>query len=67
MKKLLIIFLLLTIVAVFALPVIAHPQVPEQSKNVAPAKATEGLHTACPNLEGIAFHVLLYRVGPGPH
>ena len=46
-----------------------HPPTPEPSVNVAPLQAKDGLHAACGNLDpgGKAFHVLLYRVGPGPH
>ena len=44
-----------------------HPPTPEPSENVAPSQAAGGLHRACGNTDGIANHVLLYRVGPGPH
>ena len=67
MKKALVILIVVVLLMVIAAPAFAHPPVPEQSKNLAPAQAAGGLHKACGNTSGIANHVLLYRVGPGPH
>jgi len=73
MKKFLIVLLVVLLViastsmAFAARP--AHPPTPGPSIGVAPMEAAYGLHRACPNLDpdGIAFHVFLYRLGPGPH
>ena len=73
MKKLLVVMVVVLMVLALSAPVFAagpgHPPTPEPSVNVAPAQAAGGLHRACANLDpgGKAFHVLLYRVGPGPH
>lgn len=73
MKKMIIMLVVVALVMAFASPAFAarpeHPPTPGPSVNVAPLQAAGGLHTAYPNLDpdGIAFHVLLYRVGPGPH
>jgi hypothetical protein len=67
MKKVLVILMVVILLMVLATPAFAHIPVPEQSKNLAPAVAAGGLHKACGNTSGIANHVLLYRVGPGPH
>ena len=73
MKKMMIMLVVVALVMAFASPAFAarpnHPPTPGPSVNVAPPQAAGGLHTACSNLDpgGIAFHVLLFRVGPGPH
>jgi len=71
MKKLVVLLVVGIMVLALAAPVFAarpdHPPTPEQSVNVAPAQAAGGLHRACGNTSGIANHVLLFRVGPGPH
>jgi len=73
MKKALIMLIVVVMVLAFATSSFAarpdHPPTPESSVNVAPSAAAAGLHTACFNLDedGKAFHILLYRVGPGPH
>ena len=73
MKKLLVVLMIVALVMVFAAPALAaghrYPPTPAPSVGVAPLEAAFGLHTACPNLDpgGIAFHVFLFRLGPGPH
>ena len=73
MKKFLVILLIVALVMVFASSAFAarpaHPPTPAPSVGVAPLEAAFGLHTACPNLDpdGVAFHVFLFRLGPGPH
>jgi len=73
MKKLLIMLVVVALVMALATSAFAarpdHPPTPEPSVGVAPGQAAFGLHTACPNLDedGVAFHVFLYRLGPGPH
>jgi len=73
MKKMMIMLVVVALVMAFASPAFAarpeHPPTPGPSVNVAPLQAAGGLHTACPNLdpEGIAFHVFLFRLGPGRH
>ena len=73
MKRLLVVLIVVVMVLALATPAFAarpaHPPTPEPSVGVAPSQAAGGLHTACPNLDpdGIAFHVFLYRLGPGPH
>lgn len=73
MKKAFVFLVIVALMVVFATSAFAarpdHVPTPEPSISVAPTAASFGLHTACPNLdsEGIAFHVFLYRLGPGPH
>jgi len=72
MKRFLVVLVVVVMVLALATPAFAarpdHPPTPDPSINVAPSQAAGGLHTAAFNLdqEGKAFHVLLYRVSPGP-
>ena len=73
MKKTMVLVLVVLMVSLSASTAFAarppHPPTPEPSINVAPIEAAYGLHRACPNLneEGKAFHIFLFRLGPGPH
>ncbi len=73
MKKFLVILVVVILMMALASSAFAarpdHPPKPEPSIEVAPSEASFGLHVACPNLdpEGKAFHIFLYRLGPGPH
>ena len=73
MKNALVVLIVVLMVVAFTAFTFAarpdHPPVPEPSVNIAPDAAAIGLHTACTNLdpEGKAFHIFLYRLGPGPH
>jgi hypothetical protein len=59
-----VLILALVMVTVLAAPVSAHPPTPEPSIGVANENAMDGLHEAAGNVNGIAAHVLFFRVSP---
>jgi hypothetical protein len=63
-SRLLVVFAVMALWLALASTALAHPATPPQSIGVANPAAMDGLHTACGNVDGIAFHVLLERVSP---